>query len=328
MEQLQTAASNDLDKRSIAIESLVKPIKEALAKTEQQIHLIEKERKESFGALSQQLESLTRAQEGLQSETRNLVTALRRPEVRGKWGELTLKRVVELAGMVEYCDFYQQAHTKTDTGVLRPDMLVRLPGEREIVIDVKTPLDAYLNAIEAQDESQRQAELTRHCRTIRARAKELASKTYWSQFERAPDFVVMFIPGEQFLSSALELDQDILENALQQKVIIATPTTLVALLRAIAYGWRQQTLEKNAAQIKKLGEELYKRMGVFTEHLQKLGKNLGMSLDTYNKAIGSLERQLMPSARKMEELGISSDSKIEAPNPIDKSPRELTPPSP
>ncbi len=327
LSQFQIMAGNDLDKRSNAIDNMIKPIKEALDKTEKQIHLIEKERKESFGALNQHLESLARAHESLQGETRNLVTALRRPEVRGKWGELTLKRVVELAGMVEHCDFYEQEQTKTETGSLRPDMIVRLPGEREIVIDVKTPLDAYLNAIESKDETERQSELLRHCRSVRARAKELSSKNYWSQFEKAPDFVVMFIPGEQFLSAALELDHEILENALQQKVIIATPTTLVALLRAVAYGWRQQTLEKNATQIKILGEEMYKRLGVFTDHLARLGKSLGSSLDHYNKAIGSLERQLIPSARKMEELGINSEESIEVPNPIEQTTRELNSPT-
>ncbi len=323
LKQFQIKAEADLSTKEKAIENLVKPIREALTKTETQIREIENERKQSFGALNQHLESLAKAHEQLQGETRNLVTALRRPEVRGKWGELTLKRVVELAGMVDRCDFFEQPQVETEQGVIRPDMIVRLPNEREIVVDAKTPLDGYLNAIETNDDPTKQAELIRHARNVRERIKELASKGYWNQFKQAPDFVVMFIPGEQFLSAATEVDRDLIEYALKQKIIISTPTTLVALLRAVAYGWRQQSLEKNAEKIKELGEELYTRVAKFTEHLTNIGKSLGKTVENYNMSIGSLERQVLPCARKMEELGIEADRSPESPNQIATNVREL-----
>ena len=323
LKQFQIKAEANLSTKEKAIEHLVKPIQEALNKTETQIREIEKDRKQSFGALNQHLESLAKAHEQLHGETRNLVTALRRPEVRGKWGELTLKRVVELAGMVDRCDFFEQQQAENDQGLMRPDMIVRLPNEREIVVDAKAPLDGYLNAIETSDDTIKQAELERHARNVRERIKELASKAYWNQFKQAPDFVVMFIPGEQFLSVALETDRDLIEFALKQKIIIATPTTLVALLRAVAYGWRQQSLEKNAERIKELGVELYTRVANFTEHLTTVGKNLGKTVDSYNKSIGSLERQVMPSARKLEELGVEADKAPDSPDQIESTVREL-----
>ncbi|VAW71329.1 DNA recombination protein RmuC [hydrothermal vent metagenome] len=323
LKQFQIKAETTLDTKEKAIENLLKPIHDALHKTEQQIHEIENDRKQSFGALNQHLESLAKAHEQLQGETRNLVTALRRPEVRGKWGELTLKRVVELAGMIDRCDFFEQPASHSDQGLLRPDMIVRLPNEREIIVDAKTPLDAYLNAIEASDDATQQAELTRHAKNVRARIKELASKAYWHQFKQAPDFVVMFIPGEQFLSAATDIDRDLIEYALKQKIIISTPTTLVALLRAVAYGWRQQSLEKNAEQIKQLGEELYTRVAKFTEHLTNIGKSLGKTVEHYNMSIGTLERQIIPCARKMEELGIEADKSPELADQIETNVREI-----
>ena len=321
--QFQLQSQSDQGERKQAIETLLKPIQEALLKTERQIGEIEKDRKESFGALSQHLAAVARAQENLQGETRNLVSALRRPEVRGQWGELTLKRVVELAGMVEYCDFYEQSSVVSDTGSIRPDMIVRLPGGRDIVVDVKTPMDAYLNAVEATDETVRQTELLRHARQLRERVRELSAKKYWQNLEHTPDFVVLFIPGEQFLSAALEQDHGLIEAALEKKVIIATPTTLVALLRAVAYGWRQHTLERNTDQIRDLGRELYKRLHVFTEHLSRVGKNLGGAVDSYNKAVGSLERQVLTGARRLEELGVNTGESIENLEPIDQTVREL-----
>ena len=226
--------------------------------------------------------------------------------------EMTLKRLAELAGMVEHCDFYEQEHTKTDAGALRPDMIVRMPDGREIVVDVKTPLDAYLNAVEATSDEQRTQELERHARNVRGRIRELSAKSYWSQFKNAPDFVVLFIPGDQFLSAALEKDRDLLENALQQKVILATPTSFVALLRAVADGWRQEALAENADKIRDLGEELYTRLATFCEHLAKVGKNLGISVEHYNKAVGSLD-----------ELGIQSRKNLESLEPLDKTIRKL-----
>jgi DNA recombination protein RmuC len=321
--QFQIHAQQDLEHREKSVENLVKPIKQALDKTEQQIRLMENERKEAYGSLTRHLESMTQHQLQLQKETRNLVQALRRPEVRGQWGEITLKRLAELAGMVEHCDFYEQEHTQTAEGAIRPDMIVRMPAGREIVIDVKTPLDAYISAIEATDDEQRNKELQRHLRNVRGRIRELASKSYWSQFKHSPDFVVLFIPGDQFLSAALEQDHNLLEEALKQKVILSTPTSLVALLRAIAYGWRHEALTENADIIRQLGEDLYKRLATFGDHLTRLGKNLGNSVESFNKTVGSLERQVLPGARKLHELGIESNKKLEIPEPIDKSARSL-----
>ncbi|NOY62840.1 MAG: DNA recombination protein RmuC [Gammaproteobacteria bacterium] len=316
--QHQLQAGSELQQKENAFAALIKPINDALQKTEAQIHAIEKERKESYGSLTQHLESMAQTQQSLQNETRNLVQALRRPEVRGQWGEMTLRRLAELAGMVDHCDFYEQEHTATSEGAMRPDMIVRMPAGREIVIDVKTPLDAYLSAMEANTEAERERHLARHARNVRERIKELASKGYWNQFEKSPDFVVLFIPGDQFLSAALNIDRSLLEDALKQQVILATPTSLVALLRAVAYGWRQQSLAENAEIIRKVGEDLYKRLATFSGHLNKLGKNLGTTLEHYNKAVGSFDRQVVPGARKFTELGISSAKPMESVEPIDK----------
>lgn len=323
LRQFHIRAEDDLKAREKSVEGLVKPIQDALVKTEQQIRRMEHERKEAYGSLTRYLETMTQTQQMLQSETRNLVSALRRPEVRGQWGELTLKRLVEIAGMVEHCDFYEQENVSTESGNLRPDMIIRMPAGREIVVDVKTPLDAYLNAIEAKDDQERDRELDRHLRNLRQRIKELATKAYWNQFKKAPDFVVLFIPGDQFLSAALERDYNLLEEALVKKVILATPTSLVALLRAIAYGWRQETLAENADRIRQLGEELYQRLSTFGEHLNKLGKNLGGSVDAYNRAVGSLERQVLTGARKLNELGIESQKTLDTLEPIDKTIRSV-----
>ena len=323
LKQFQVQANAQLQQKEQSIDNLVKPIQEALAKTEQQIQAMEQARKEAYGSLSKHLETMTLTQNQLQLETRNLVQALRRPEVRGQWGELTLKRLVELAGMVEHCDFYQQETVTTGDGAQRPDMIVRLPDQREIVIDVKTPLDAYLSAMEATDDNSRRAALERHARKVRERVRELAAKSYWDQFKNAPDFVVLFIPGDQFLSAALDIDPALLEDALRQKIIMATPTSLVALLRAVAYGWRQQAVAENAERIRELGEDLYKRIGTFTEHLARLGRQLEGGVDSYNKAVGSLERQLLPGARKFVELGINPRKELETPVPIEVPLRKL-----
>jgi DNA recombination protein RmuC len=323
LKRFQSQANNDLEKKEKAIEHLIGPIREALEKTERQIHGMEKERKEAYGALHKHLETMAETQANLQSETRSLVQALRRPEVRGQWGELTLKRLAELAGMVEHCDFYEQQSVQTSEGRQRPDMIVRLPGGREIVVDVKTPLDAYLNAIEADDDTKRQQALIHHARNVRQRVTELASKAYWSQFKAAPDFVVLFIPGEQFLSAALDQDRKLLEYALGQHVILATPTSLVALLRAVAYGWRQEQLTRNAEQIKIVGEELYKRLLTFSSHLDKLGRSLDNSLKHYNSAVGSFDSRILPSAQKFTEMGISSNGEVETPEQIETGVRSL-----
>lgn len=323
LKQYQSQAVNELEKKEKAIEHLLNPIKESLSKTEQQIQNIEKERKESQGALHKHLESMAQTQSVLQDETRKLVTALRRPEVRGQWGEMTLKRLAELAGMVEHCDFYEQEQVQTDDGALRPDMIVRMPDGREIVVDVKTPLDAYISAIEAVDDSERQLHLKRHTQNVKQRVNELADKAYWKQFKNAPDFVVLFIPGDQFLSAALDQEPAILENALARQVILATPTSFVALLRAVGYGWRQEQLAENAEHIKTVGEELYGRLQTFTEHLQKVGKSLDSGLKHYNSAVGSFDSRVLPSARKFNEMGIATDKDIKQPNQIETAVRQI-----
>ena len=325
LKQFHVQAKGDLEQKEKAVENLVKPIREALEKTEQQVRAMEKERKEAYGSLSKHLETLTQTQQLLHGETSKLVSALRRPEVRGQWGELTLKRLAELAGMVEHCDFYPQQSIDTEEGRLRPDMIVRMPDGREIVVDVKTPLDAYLNAVEAPDDATRARHLEHHARKLRERVRELAAKAYWNQFERAPDFVVLFIPGDQFLAAALDIDRNLLEDALKQHVILATPTSFVALLRAVAYGWRQEALAENADRIRELGEDLYQRLATFTEHLARIGVSLESSVGAYNKAVGSLDSKVLPGARKFVEMGVTAKKTLEPPAPVETAPRSVPP---
>lgn len=325
LKQFHVHAQGELAQREKAVENLVKPIREALDKTEQQIRSIEKERQAAYGALTRHLETMAESHRQLQGETRNLVQALRRPEVRGQWGEMTLKRLVELAGMVEHCDFIEQPQVRTEEGsVLRPDMVVQMPDGRSIVVDAKTPLDAYLSAMEAGDDESRARELDRHARKVRERVKELAGKAYWRQFDSSPDFVVLFIPGEQFLTAALDVDRKLLEDALAEKVILATPTSFVALLRAVAFGWRQESLAENAEQIRQLGEEMYGRLATFGDYLTKLGKSLDASVGHFNKAVGSFETRVVPSARKFTELGILAKKEFPQTVPVEKAVREVT----
>ncbi len=324
LKKFQIQAQGELEQREKAVENLVKPIREALDKTERQIRDIEKERKEAYGALNRHLETMAESQRLLQGETRNLVQALRRPEVRGQWGEMTLKRLVELAGMVEYCDFQEQPPVRdADGAMLRPDMIVHMPDGRSIVVDAKTPLDAYLSAVEAGSDDERAAQLQRHARKVRERVKELAAKAYWQQFKDAPDFVVLFIPGEQFLSSALDVDRKLLEDALANKVILATPTSFVALLRAVAFGWRQEALAENAEQIRELGEEMYNRLATFGDYLSKLGKSLDQSVGHFNKAVGSFDTRVLPGARKFGELGIMAKKELPELTQIEKTTRQV-----
>jgi len=312
----QLDASLALQARETAIESLVRPIREALAKTETQIQSIERDRIDAFATLKSQMEVLASGQSLLSRETRNLVTALRRPDVRGQWGEITLKRLVELAGMTSHVDFTEQHSQMTDSGRVRPDMIVHMPERRDIVVDVKTPLDAYLAAAEAQNDEERATQLRRHAQIVGARVRELASKQYWLQFEHSPDFVVLFLPGDQFLSAALQENPGLIDESLRQNVMLATPTSLVALLKAVAYGWKQTALAENAAEIRRLGEDVYKRLAVFGEHLAKLGKSLGSSVDSFNKAVGSLEQHVLPAARRFPELGLRVSREIEPIDPV------------
>ena len=258
----------------------MKPIRDALDASRQQIAQLEKARSEAYGGIKSQLESMQLSQKSLTQETQNLVKALRRPEVRGRWGEITLRRLVELAGMVEHCDFQEQVHTVGEGQVIRPDLIVRMPDKRELVVDVKTPLDAYLEAVEAENDAQRKLGLERHAKNVRAHIRMLASKAYWDQFAESPEFVILFIPGDQFLSAALNEDPDLIEYALSEQIILATPTSLVALLKAVAYGWRQLALADNAQEIRKLAEDLYGRLATFVTHMNKVGRQLASSEPT------------------------------------------------
>jgi len=320
--QHQQTAVAALTQREKAIETMLAPIREALGKTEQQMQRIEKERAETFGSLRTSLEGVTLGQQALQRETRTLVNALRRPEVRGQWGEMTLRRLAELAGMVEHCDFTEQVHVSTEGGNLRPDMIVHMPEGRDLVVDVKTPLDAYLDAVNATTDELRAIAMRRHAQAVAERVRQLGAKNYWSQFEKSPDFVVLFIPGDQFLSAALAEIPTLLEDGIRQDVIIATPSSFVALLKTVAYGWRQTALAQNAETIRTLAEDLYKRLAVFSSHLGRLGRSLGTSVDAFNSAVGSLERQVLPGARKFTELGVRPDRELEVLDPVDKLVRE------
>jgi DNA recombination protein RmuC len=324
--QFHIKAEGELEKREKAVENMVKPIRDALEKTEKQVERMESGRQQAHGALTKHLETMAESHRLLQSETRNLVQALRRPEVRGQWGELTLKRLAELAGMVEHCDFQEQASVQTDNGQQRPDMIVRMPDKREIIVDAKTPLDAYLSAVEAVNDEERKTRLQQHARNVRARIRELSSKSYWQQFRHSPDFVVLFIPGDQFLSAALDVDHTLIEDALSQNVILATPTSFVALLRAIAYGWRQEVLAENAEVIREVGQDLYSRLATFAEHLSRLGRSLDSSVSAYNKAISSYDSRILPGAKKFTELGVTARKEPPPLEPIERSARHVEAP--
>ena len=319
----QEKANRALGDREQAVENLVKPIREALQQSQKQIDDLEKSRSEAYGGIRSQLEMMQESHKSLAQETKNLVNALRRPEVRGRWGEITLRRLVELAGMVEHCDFHEQVHTTDGDKIVRPDMIVRMPNQRELVVDVKTPLDAYLEAAEAPDDQKRQQALERHARNVREHIRKLSSKTYWEQFSRSPDFVILFIPGDQFLSAALNEDPNLIDSALSQQIILATPTSFVALLKAVAYGWSQVALTENAEEVRSLAADLYGRLTAFVGHLNKLGRQLSGSVENYNRAVGSLERKVLPGARKFVELGIRPKKEIEPLETLEALPREL-----
>lgn len=322
----QASAQGVMKERESAFNQLIEPIRAALARTETEVQTLERERREAFSTLRAQIESLAGSQAQLVRETRNLATALRRPEVRGRWGELTLRRVVELAGLANHADFTEQLQTTGPTGVLRPDLVVHMPDERELVVDAKTPLDAYLDAVDADTDDSRRVALSRHAQQVEARVRELAGKAYWAQFERSPEFAVLFLPGDQFLSAALAERPDLIDNALKQSIVIATPSTLMALLKAIAFGWRQAQVAQNAAQIRDLGQELYRRLGNFSGHLAKVGQRLGGAVESYNNAVGSLERQVLPQARRFTELGVTADATLPTLEPVERLAREPAPP--
>lgn len=318
-----TDTKGKLSEHQAAMDGMIKPLHDMLKRYEEQIRQIEENRHKAYGSLEQQLRSLASTQENLQKETSNLVSALRKPEVRGRWGEMQLKRVAELSGMSIHCDFTEQYSIDTEKGRIRPDMIVHLPMEREIVVDSKVSLEAYLDAVSAQTEDERKIKMEKHAQQVRTHMNKLSSKEYWSQFQKSPEFVVLFIPGESFLSSALEVDNNLIEDGIQKRVIIATPTTFIALLRAIAYGWRQEQLTKNAQVISDLGRQLYERMNVLKQHFENIGVNLEKAIGAYNKAVASLETRVLPSVRRFRELGITSASEISVVEQIDQTPRNL-----
>ena len=322
-ETLQQAARGDLERRQQSIQQLVEPVRESLTQVQTRIGEIEKERVGAYSQLLAQVEALATGQQALTRETGNLVGALRRPSVRGRWGELQLKRVVELAGMVDHVDFLEQEHVAGESGDLRPDLVVKLPGGKNLVVDAKVPLEAYLESLELADEKARAAKLADHARQIRDHIARLSLKEYWAQFDNTPDFVVLFIPGEVFYSAALEQDPALIEAGISKKVILATPTTLIALLRTVVYAWRQEALAEDARRIADLGKELYERLQVMGGHFASMGGGLKRALEAYNDAVGSLESRVLPSARRFRDLNVGRESKdIAALEPIDALPRE------
>src|SRR5688500_7047865 len=322
--QLSTEAAGTLEQRKTQIEGLLKPMQEMLNHYQVRVAEIEKSRVESYSMLREQLGVLAETQRTLNTQTGQLVSALRRPNARGQWGEITLKRLVELAGMANRCDFCEQTSVNTEDGKHRRDMIGNLPGDRQIVIDCKAALDAFLDASAAADDDMRKVHLQRHCQQVRARSRELSQKSYWSQFQRSPEFVVMFLPGEAFLYAAVEHDGTLIEDCLKNRVIVATPTTLIALLKAIEFGWRQEEVTQNAEEIRKHGKDLYERIAVLAGHFAKLGANLDNVVGTYSAAVGALDSRVLVTARKIYELGARTDKELPEPDLIDTRPRELS----
>jgi DNA recombination protein RmuC len=324
LKRFQTQAEGDLDARQKAVADLVAPVRDSLNKVDEQIRLMEKERSDAYGGLRQQLQSLATTQEKLESETGNLVRALRTPNVRGRWGEIQLRRVVEIAGMLPYCDFTEQETLVGESGRLRPDLIVKLPGGKHVVVDAKTPLQAFLEAFETTDEEARRICLANHARQVREHINTLSGKKYWEQFDSTPEFVVMFLPGETFFSAALEQDTGLIEHGVLSKVIPASPTTLIALLKAINYGWNQEKLARNAQEISALGKELHERLRKLATHITGVGTNLDRAVEAYNQAVGSLENRVLVSARKFSELGTSVAEDIPELKPIETTARALS----
>ena len=327
LRQARAEAVSDVDARKQAIEDLLAPMAKALDRVDAEVRDAERRRHQENATLLQQVATLDGNNRALQTETRRLVDALKRPSVRGRWGELQLKRVVELAGMLDRCDFVEQHTVEGSERRIRPDVIVQLPGGKTVIVDAKVPLDAYLRALEAPDEATRQALLTDHARQVRTHLSQLSAKNYFSDVSGSPEFVVMFLPGEMFFSAALEQDPTLIEFGVERKVIPASPTTLIALLRAVAYGWQQEAMEENARQISELGRNLYESVRALAGHFSELGMRLNSSLDAYNKAVGSLERNVLVKARRFKDLQAASNAEeIVRLEPVDRVPRALQAP--
>lgn len=321
--ETQKAAAVDLDSRKKSISEMVKPIQESLKSVDSKLQAVEKARAEAYGKINEQITSMVSGQEKLRGETANLVQALKQPSVRGRWGELQLRRVVELAGMTKHCDFIEQESRDSEDGRLRPDMVIRLPGNKHVIIDAKAPLAAYLQALEATDDATRKRLLADHAKQVRSRISELGSKSYWNTFDDTPEFVIMFLPGEVFFSTALQEDPELIEFGMDKKVILASPLTLIALLRSVAYGWQQESIAENAQEIRNLGAELYERVSGLAGYFGKLGRSLEQSVGHFNSAIGSLESRTLVSARRFKEMGVPADKDIPQVNSIDTAVRNL-----
>lgn len=319
LETVLSKARGEFGEREESIKNIVGSLGEALKRYESQVNELETKRASDYGSLEAQIKSLLTTNQQLQRETGNLVSALRRPEIRGRWGEVTLKRVVELAGMSEHCDFSEQVSVSIEDGRVRPDMIVHLPASREIVVDSKVSLDAYMDAITAEGEEGK-GFITKHAQQLRRHMLTLSGKSYWEQFSRAPEFVVMFIPGESFLSAALAVDRTLIEDGMESRVIIATPTTLIALLRAVAFGWRQERLARHTQEIASLGKEIYDRFQPFLQHINKTGDYLSQATTSFNKMVTSLERRVMVSVRRFRELGAAGDKELPEVQPIEQIP--------
>lgn len=319
-------AKKDFEIRDREIQSIVQPVKDSLERYDRQMQAMENTRQKAYGGLYQQVVSLARSQQELQKETGKLVSALRQPHVRGRWGETTLRRAAELAGMVNRCDFFEQASTRGENGLLRPDMVVRLPGGRQIVVDAKVSLAAYLDAVEAETEQEKALKMADHARQMETHVTGLSRKSYWSQFSPAPEFVVMFIPGENFFGAALNVNPDLLETAAAKGVIPATPTTLIALLKTVSFGWRQETAAENTKVISALGKELYERLLSIVGHIDRVGRELEKTSTAYNQLVGSMEKRVLVSARKFNDLGVSSEKKKNIPEltPVEMPVRKIS----